>query len=78
MSENPITQLINSLGPRRALAGEIGASEAQVHKWAQFGRIPAEWQHPVVLAAQAKGRRDVTAEWILKAHHDRAQSGDAA
>ena len=69
MSKKPITVLIDRWPSRKALADEIGASEAQVHKWARFGRIPSEWQFPVMQAAKSHGFDHVTAEWMLEAHH---------
>ena len=71
MSENQVTQLINEWKPRRALADEIGASVEQVHKWAKFGRIPAEWHYPVLQAAQAKGIDWADADWLARVHHER-------
>lgn len=68
MTKQPVTELIDKWPSRRALALEIGASEAQVHKWARHGRIPSEWQYPVMRAAEARGIEGVDAEWILKIH----------
>lgn len=68
MSKKPITGLIDRWPSRKALADEIGATEAQVHKWARFGRIPSEWQYPVMQAARDHGIDEVTAEWMLAAH----------
>jgi hypothetical protein len=70
MTEKPITDLINEWKPRKSLADEIGASVEQVHKWAKFGRIPAEWHYPVILAARAKGLAWCDAEWMARAHHE--------
>ena len=68
MSKKPISELIDNWKPRRALADEIGASVDQVHKWAQFGRIPAEWQYPVIKAAKLRGIKGINPEWMMKAH----------
>ena len=70
MSEQtPIKELIDRWPTRRALADEIGAKEAAVHKWAKAGRIPAVWQAGVIRAARARGIEHVTAEWMV-AHHE--------
>jgi hypothetical protein len=76
MAENPITTLINDWPTRRALANELGAKEAAVHKWAASGRIPSEWQNKVVQAARRRGLRYVTPAWML-AQHDRKSEGAA-
>lgn len=68
MTSKPIADLIDHWRPRRALAEEIGASVEQVHKWAQFGRIPSEWQLPVIEAAARKGIAGVDADWMLRVH----------
>ena len=76
MSEQtPIRDLIDAWPTRRALAGEIGANEASVHKWAKADRIPAAWQASVVRAARARGMDHVTGDWMVAAH---ARDGDAA
>lgn len=77
MPEKPITTLIDAWPTRKVLAEELGASEAQVHKWAKFGRIPSEWQFPMVEAARRNGRLDVTPEWMLRQHHEQKR-GSAA
>ena len=68
MEKSPIRDLINQWSPRSALADEIGASVEQVHKWAQFGRIPSEWQYPVMQAAARRGLAGIDAEWMLRTH----------
>lgn len=69
MSEkNKITGLIDKWKPRQLLADEIGANLATVHKWAAANRIPADWQGPVVRAAQAKGLSDITGDWMVNVH----------
>jgi hypothetical protein len=68
MSKKPISELIDAMRPRKALADEIGASVEQVHKWAQFGRIPSEWQLSVIEAAARRGLSDIDADWMLRAH----------
>lgn len=68
MSQQTITDLINAMKPRKALADEIGASVHQVHKWAQFGRIPSEWQLSVIEAASRRGMSGINADWMLQAH----------
>jgi hypothetical protein len=75
MEETPIKNLIGAWGSRRALAEEIGATVAQVHKWADSGRIPSRWQASVIEAAQRRGMNHVTAEWMVQVH---AQPREAA
>lgn len=70
MSSTPIKDLIDEWKPRRALAEEIGAPVASVHKWAENDRIPSRWQARVVQAAQDRGLRYVTGDWMLAAHED--------
>ena len=71
----PIKDLIDEWPTRRALADEIGAKEAAVHKWAQADRIPAAWQASVVRAARARGLEHVTGDWMLAVHE---RNGEAA
>jgi hypothetical protein len=68
MSKKPITELLDAWRPRKALAQEIGASVDQVHKWAQFGRIPSEWQLAVIEASAKRGIQGIDADWMLRAH----------
>lgn len=79
---NPIRDLIDRWPTRRAMADDVNASEAQVHKWAQTGRIPAPYQSCVVSAARRQGFEDVTAEWMLCVHarpeHDLSPSNSEA
>lgn len=63
-----ITDLIDEWKPRKALADQIDANVEVIHKWAKWNRIPSEWQAIVVRAAQKKGLKHVTAEWMLAAH----------
>ena len=67
-SQTPITDLIDQWPTRRALADDIGANEAAVHKWAKAGRIPAAWQASVVQAARARGMDHVAGDWMVAAH----------
>lgn len=75
MEKTPIKNLIGAWGSRRALAEEIGATVAQVHKWADSGRIPSRWQASVIEAAQSRGMSHVTADWMVRVH---AQPREAA
>lgn len=69
-----IRDLIASWPTRRDLAEQIGASVEIVHKWAAFGRIPADWQAAVLAAAQSRGI-DVSAEWMI-AQHARSEAAE--
>lgn len=78
MKKNSVTELIDAMKPRKTLANEIGATVAQVHKWAQFDRIPAEWQLSVIEAAARRGIEYVDADWMLRHHHRERGSNDEA
>lgn len=75
---NPIKILFSAWPTRQALADEIGADVSAVHKWAQNGRIPSDWQMFVQKAAVRRGLEYATAEWMLEIHCRPALSGDAA
>lgn len=62
-----IKQLISAWPRRQALADDLGVSLARVHKWAQSGSIPAEFQLRVIDAAVARGIT-ITAEEMLRFH----------
>lgn len=72
---HPIRHLLSlpQFGSRADLARMIGCTAVQVHKWAQFDRIPAEHQQNVVMAAQEKGLSHITAAWMLRVHAEHAQ-----
>lgn len=69
MSLTPIKDLLDEW-PRRKAAEDIGVSLDVIHKWAQTDRIPSERQADVVRAAQARGNRGVTADWMVAIHAD--------
>ena len=62
-----IKQLISAWPRRQALADDLGVNLARVHKWAQSGSIPAEFQLRVIDAATARGIA-ITAEEMLRFH----------
>lgn len=68
MEETPIRNLIDRWDTRKQLAEEIGANVASVHKWADAGRIPAQWQASVIRAAQARGFADINGDWMVSVH----------
>ena len=70
--ENPIKELIDTWPTRKALAQAIGANPDAVHKWASSGRIPADWQAAVVIAARNEGMAHITADWMLEQHRREA------
>jgi hypothetical protein len=65
---NPISDLIASLGSRRDFADAVGAQLPTVHKWAQAGRIPSNWQARAVEVAQARGKKNITGDWMMAVH----------
>ena len=68
LARNPMDEVLSLWPSRPVLASEIGATAAQVDKWASAGRIPAEWQFWVVESARKNGFTDITPEWMLKYH----------
>lgn len=74
--KSPICALIDAWPTRKHLADEIGANAAAVHKWAAAGRIPSDWQAPVVRAAQRLGFERITGDWMVEKHS--RESGMAA
>lgn len=76
--DRKITSLIDTWPTRRALAEEVGASEAAVHKWASNNRIPSSFQARVVRAARRRGLRHITPAWMLEAHDADGAGKDAA
>ena len=65
---NHIAELIKRWPTRRAFADEIGANLDAVHKWAQSGRIPSDWQLAAQKAASDRGFAEITPEWMLSVH----------
>ena len=61
------SEMIDEWPSRRALALDIGAKVEAVHKWAQAGRIPTDWQALVIKAARLRGY-DLTPEMMIEAH----------
>jgi ribosome-binding protein aMBF1 (putative translation factor) len=62
-----VASLIDQWPSRKALADEIGANPAAVHKWATAKRIPADWQAHVLKAARLRGIQ-ITPEWMIDVH----------
>jgi len=50
-----------------AACGSLRVTTAQVHKWAEKGSIPSKYQHPVLIAGQARGF-EITADLIVLLH----------
>lgn len=65
-----VRDLIDIWPSRKDLAGDIGASVARVHKWAQAGAIPARF-HQLLLDAAVRRGLPVTAEIIVRIHAPR-------
>lgn len=63
-----ITELIDRWKPRNSLAKATGANVEAVHKWAAANRIPSDWQHLVIRAAQEAGYSDIDGNWMVRAH----------
>ena len=69
MINNPIKVMIDNWPNRQAFAVDVGASLAAVHKWAQNGRIPSEFQEKAVHAARDRGLDWITPAWMLRVHN---------
>lgn len=61
--------MIDNWPNRQAFAVDVGASLAAVHKWAQNGRIPSEFQEKAVHAARDRGLDWITPAWMLRVHN---------
>jgi hypothetical protein len=70
----PIAALMDAFGGRSEFAAAVGTNVANVHKWAQNNRIPADWQDAAVRAAQMRGLSHITAEWMLAMHAREARA----
>jgi myo-inositol-1-phosphate synthase len=52
---NPAKQLISRFGGQSAHAALLGKRQSTVEHWAHTGRIPAQWQGPLMALARGKG-----------------------
>ena len=54
-SANPAARVIRRFGGQTALAGLLGRRQSTIEHWAQTGRIPAQWQGPLLSLARSRG-----------------------
>jgi len=52
---NPSERIIRRFGGQSALASLLGKRQSTVEHWASTGRIPAQWQQPLMSLAREKG-----------------------
>jgi len=52
---NPADRIIRRFGGQSALAGLLGKRQSTIEHWARIGRIPAQWQQPLMSLARQKG-----------------------
>ena len=52
---NPSERIIRRFGGQSALANLLGKRQSTVEHWASTGRIPAQWQQPLMSLARQKG-----------------------
>jgi myo-inositol-1-phosphate synthase len=52
---NPAAAIIRRFGGQSALAALLGRRQSTVEHWAQTGRIPAQWQQPLMSLARTRG-----------------------
>ena len=53
--ENPAQQIISRFGGQSALAALLGRRQSTVQHWAKTGRIPSQWQEPILDLARQQG-----------------------
>src|SRR5690606_336051 len=54
-AENPAQRIIRRFGGQSALAALLGKRQSTVEHWARTGRIPAQWQAPLMALARQRG-----------------------
>jgi myo-inositol-1-phosphate synthase len=52
---NPAERVIRRFGGQSALAALLGRRQSTVEHWASTGRIPAQWQQPLISLARERG-----------------------
>jgi hypothetical protein len=67
MKTHTVRDIIDSIGPREALAAECGVAPIAVYRWRQNGSIPAK-HFAGVLRVASKTNPALTAEALVVAH----------
>src|SRR5712691_3984309 len=52
---NPAGRIIRRFGGQSALANLLGKRQSTIEHWASTGRIPAQWQRPLMAVARSRG-----------------------
>lgn len=52
---NPAERIIRRFGGQSALAALLGKRQSTIEHWASTGRVPAQWQQPLISLARARG-----------------------
>jgi myo-inositol-1-phosphate synthase len=52
---NPAERVISRFGGQSALANLLGRRQSTIEHWAKTGRIPAQWQRPLMSLARGRG-----------------------
>jgi hypothetical protein len=78
----PITDhadLIDKLGGNTAVAEQIeGCTAGRVGQWKIGNRIPPEYWPEIIRIADAKGRREITSDWLMTNLRPRQMPGEKA
>lgn len=53
--ENPAQRIIRRFGGQSALAALLGKRQSTIEYWAKTGRVPAQWQVPLMSLARQRG-----------------------
>ena len=54
-STSPAERVIRKFGGQTALANLLGRRQSTIEHWARTGRVPAQWQQPLISLARQKG-----------------------
>jgi myo-inositol-1-phosphate synthase len=64
---NSAEQIINRFGGQSSLANDLGRRQSTIQHWAKIGRIPSQWQQPLIKLAREKGVALEPKDFISKA-----------
>src|SRR5262245_49995235 len=54
-ASNPAERIIRRFGGQSALAALLGKRQSTIEHWASTGRVPAQWQQPLISLARDRG-----------------------
>src|SRR5262245_10262402 len=69
LSSNPAERVIRRFGGQSALALLLGRRQSTVEHWASTGRIPAQWQQPLMSLARQRGMTLEARDFVEGAAH---------